>query len=82
MFTTASTKEYRGRGGLAALTPQPGEDGGKGRIAVLAYQQADGDDHLAAAAVELQPALGPVRDTVGLSRDLIDCNGLVRISLA
>jgi hypothetical protein len=41
---------------LAALTPQPGEDGGKGRIAVLAHQQSDGDDDLAAATGELQPS--------------------------
>ena len=57
MFTTTRTQENRGRGALAALTPWPGKDGGKRRIAVLAHQEADGDDDLAAAAVQLQPAL-------------------------
>ena len=61
MFTTARTQENRGRGALAALTPQPGEDGGKGRTPVLAYQQPDRNDDLAAATVEFKPAVGPVR---------------------
>jgi hypothetical protein len=67
MLTTARTEENRGRGALAALTPQPGEDGGKGRIAVLAHQQADGDDDLTTTAVQFKPALRPVREMVGCS---------------
>ena len=59
-FPAASAQIDRGRSTLAALTPQPGQDGGEGRIAVLAHQQADRQDHLAAAAIQLEPALGPV----------------------
>jgi hypothetical protein len=47
------------------LALESGEDGGKGRIAVLAHQQTDGDDHLATAAIELQPTIRPVRQMVG-----------------
>jgi hypothetical protein len=65
MFTAASAEKHRGRGSLTALTPQPGENGGKGRIAILAHQQADGDDHLTTAAIELQLAAGPVGEMVG-----------------
>jgi hypothetical protein len=43
MLASACTQVDRGRGALTALAPEPGQDGGKGRIAVLAHQRPDGD---------------------------------------
>jgi hypothetical protein len=60
MLASAGTKIDWGRGGFAALAPEPGQDGGEGRIAVLAHQQPDGDDHLATAAIQLKPTVRPV----------------------
>jgi hypothetical protein len=46
MFTAASTQEHGRWGRLAALATEPGKDGGKGRVAVLAHEQPDRDDGL------------------------------------
>jgi hypothetical protein len=64
MLASAGTEIDRGRGGLASLASEPGEDGGEGRVAVIAHEQPDGDDGLTPAARQLQPALWPVGQVV------------------
>jgi hypothetical protein len=46
MLASASTEIHRGRGRLTPLASEPGKDGGKRRVAMLAHQQADRDDGL------------------------------------
>jgi hypothetical protein len=60
MLAPASAQVDRGRGALTALAPKPGQDGGEGQVAVVPHQEADGDDGLTPAAVQLKLAMGPV----------------------
>jgi hypothetical protein len=46
MLASACAKKHGGRGGLTALAPKPGQDGGERRIAVIAHEQPDWDDGL------------------------------------
>jgi hypothetical protein len=64
VLTPARTEIHGRRGALAPLAPQPSQDGGEGRVAVLAHQQPDGDDGLATTAGQFEPALGPVAEMV------------------
>jgi hypothetical protein len=47
----------RGRGCFTALAPELCEDGGEGRVAVIAHQEANRQDRLAAAAIQLKPTV-------------------------
>jgi hypothetical protein len=64
MLPAACTQVDGRWSGLAALTPEPGKDGGEGRVAMVAHQQADRDDGLTPAACQLKPALWPIRQVM------------------
>jgi hypothetical protein len=64
VLTVPSAEIDRGRGLVTFPAPQPGQHMGEYPTAVVADEQAHRQDRLAPAAMQFEPAVGPVREAV------------------